>query len=173
VANLNKVFLMGNLTRDPEVRYTPSGTAVCEFGMAINRRYRSGEEWREETCFVDVSMWGRRGVALSEYLRKGEPVFIEGRLNFRQWENQDGQRRSKLSVVAENFEFLGGRGGGRSRDDDDERGGYRRENRGGGRRGDDRGDDRGPRQAREEGPGRSVGPDPMEEEDVTDKEIPF
>jgi len=114
MANLNKVFLMGNLTRDPELRYTPSGTPVCEFGLAINRTFtgRDGEQ-KEETCFVDVTMWGRRGVVISEYFTKGRPIFIEGRLRYDTWETPDG-RRSKLRVVAENFEFLGSRGGGRS-----------------------------------------------------------
>jgi len=111
MANLNKVFLMGNMTRDPELRYTPSGQPVCEFGIAINRTYntRDGEK-REETCFVDITMWGKRGVVISEYFTKGRPIFIEGRLQLDQWETPDG-RRSKLKVVAENFEFIGGRGG--------------------------------------------------------------
>lgn len=112
MANLNKVFLMGNLTRDPELRYTPSGTAVCEFGVAINRRWTTPEgERRDETCFVDCNMWARRGEVIAEYFRKGSPIFIEGRLQFDQWETRDGQKRSKLRVVAENFEFLGERGG--------------------------------------------------------------
>ena len=111
MANLNKVFLMGNLTRDPELRYTPSGQPVCEFGIAINRTFsgRDGEK-REETCFVDITMWGKRGVVISEYFTKGRPIFIEGRLQLDQWDTPDG-RRSKLKVVAENFEFIGGRGG--------------------------------------------------------------
>ncbi len=111
MASLNKVFLMGNLTRDPELRYTPSGTPVCEFGLAVNRTYttRDGEK-RDETCFVDVTMWGRRGVVISEYFTKGRPIFVEGRLNYDSWETSEG-RRSKLTVVAENFEFIGGRGG--------------------------------------------------------------
>jgi single-strand DNA-binding protein len=111
MASLNKVFLMGNLTRDPELRYTPSGTPVCEFGLAVNRTYtgRDGEQ-RDETCFVDVTMWGRRGVVISEYFTKGRPIFIEGRLKFDSWETSEG-RRSKMSVVAENFQFIGGRGG--------------------------------------------------------------
>jgi len=112
MANLNKVFLMGNLTRDPELRYTPSGAPVCEFGMAINRTYKtSAGEQREEVCFVDVVMWGRRGVVISEYMTKGRPIFIEGRLQYDSWESAEG-RRSRLRVVADNFEFIGGRGGG-------------------------------------------------------------
>ena len=79
MANLNKVFLMGNLTRDPEIRYTPSGAAVCNFGMAINRQWKTPDgESRKETCFVDCQMWGRRGEVIAEYLRKGSPIFVEG-----------------------------------------------------------------------------------------------
>jgi single-strand DNA-binding protein len=112
MANLNKVFLMGNLTRDPELRYTPSGSPVCEFGMAINRTYKTGSgEQREEVCFVDVVMWGRRGVVISEYMTKGRPIFIEGRLQYDSWETAEG-RRSRLRVVADNFELIGGRGQG-------------------------------------------------------------
>ena len=111
MANFNKVFLMGNLTRDPELRYTPSGTAICEFGMAVNRTYTTGAgEKKEETCFVSVTMWGKRGVVISEYFTKGRPIFIEGRLKFDSWESSEG-RRSRLTVVAENFEFIGGRQG--------------------------------------------------------------
>lgn len=110
MANLNKVFLMGNLTRDPELRYTPNGTPVCEFGLAVNRSYKTGTgEQRDETCFVDVTMWGSRGVAISEYLTKGQPIFIEGRLRYDSWESAEG-RRSRLTVVAENFQFIGVRG---------------------------------------------------------------
>jgi single-strand DNA-binding protein len=112
MANLNRVFLMGNLTRDPELRYTPSGTPVCEFGLAVNRTWtgRDGEQ-REETCFVDITMWGRRGVVISEYFTKGKPIFVEGRLKYDTWETPDG-RRSKLRVVANDFQFIGGRGRG-------------------------------------------------------------
>jgi len=114
MASLNKVFLMGNLTRDPELRYTPNGSPVCEFGLAVNRTYTtSAGEQREDTCFVDVTMWGRRGVVISEYFTKGRPIFIEGRLTYDSWETADG-RRSRLTVTAENFEFIGGRGGGSS-----------------------------------------------------------
>jgi len=110
MANLNKVLLMGNLTRDPQLRYTPSGTGVCEFGLAMNRTYTTKEgEKREETCFVDVSMWGRRGEVISQYFSKGSPIFIEGRLKYDAWETPDG-RRSKLVVVAEDFQFIGAPG---------------------------------------------------------------
>jgi single-strand DNA-binding protein len=110
MANFNKVFLIGNLTRDPELKYTPNGTAVAEFGMATNRSYTSASgEKKEEVCFVDVSVFGRRAEVINEYMAKGRPLFLEGRLKFDQWETADGQRRSKLRVVGENFEFLGRR----------------------------------------------------------------
>jgi len=113
MAFLNRVLLIGNLTRDPQVRYTPSGSAVVEFGLATNRRYvnRDGKQV-DDACFIDVSMWGKRGITISEYFKKGSPIFIEGRLSFREWEDQNGNRRSKLSVVAEDFQFIGGRSSG-------------------------------------------------------------
>jgi single-strand DNA-binding protein len=114
MANLNKVLLMGNLTRDPEVRYTPKGTAVTELGIAVNRIY-TGEngEKREEVTFVDVTVWGRTAENVGEYLKKGRPVFIEGRLQLDSWEDkQSGQKRNKLKVVADNVQFLGSRGSG-------------------------------------------------------------
>ena len=113
MANLNKVMLMGTLTRDPEVRYTPKGTAVAELGLAINRVFtaENGEK-REETTFVDVTFWGRTAEIAAEYLKKGRPVFIEGRLQLDSWEDkQTGQKRNKLKVVGENMQFLGSRGG--------------------------------------------------------------
>lgn len=108
MASLNKVFLIGNLTRDPELRYTPSGTAVASFGIAINRTWtgQSGEK-KEEVCFVDINMFGRRAEVINEYFSKGNPIFIEGRLQFNQWETKDGQKRNTLRVVAENFQFIG------------------------------------------------------------------
>jgi len=114
MANLNKVMLMGNLTRDPEVKYTPKGTAVAELGMAINR-YFSAEngEKREETTFVDVTLWGRQAEIAGEYLKKGRPVFIEGRLQLDTWDDkQTGQKRSKLKVVGEGLQLIGAREGG-------------------------------------------------------------
>ena len=109
--NLNKVLLMGNITREPELRYTPAGVAVVEFGVAMNRQWKTPDgEQRKETCFVDVNMWGRRGEVISEYFHKGDPIFIEGRLQLDQWEDREGQKRSKLRVVAENFEFVAQRG---------------------------------------------------------------
>jgi len=116
MANLNKVLLLGNVTRDPEVRYTPKGSAVCDLGIAVNRAYTtdSGEK-REEVTFVDVTLWGRTAEVASEYLKKGRPVFIEGRLQMDSWDDkQTGQKRTRLRVVAENMQLLGGRppGGG-------------------------------------------------------------
>src|SRR6202047_2442877 len=114
MANLNRVLLIGNLTRDPEVRYTPKGTAVAEIGLAVNRIY-SGEdgEKKEETTFVDVTLWARQAEIAGQYLKKGRPVFIEGRLQLDSWDDkQTGQKRSRLRVVAENLQLLGGRGEG-------------------------------------------------------------
>jgi single-strand DNA-binding protein len=111
MANFNKVYLMGNLTRDPEMRVTPKGTAICQFGLAISRSWKdeSGQT-REETAFVDIEAWGKQGEVISKYCIKGRPLFIEGRLKFDQWEDKtSGQKRSKLKVVLENFQFIGGR----------------------------------------------------------------
>lgn len=111
MANLNRVLLIGNLTRDPEVRYTPKGTAVAEIGLAVNRVY-SGEdgEKKEETTFVDVTLWARQAEIAGQYLKKGRPLFIEGRLQLDSWDDkQTGQKRSKLRVVAENIQMLGSR----------------------------------------------------------------
>jgi single-strand DNA-binding protein len=114
MASFNKVILLGNLTRDPEVRYTPKGTAVTELGMAVNRVYtaENGEK-REETTFVDVTLWGRTAEIAGEYLKKGRPVFIEGRLQLDSWDDkQTGQKRSKLKVVGEGLQLIGSRPGG-------------------------------------------------------------
>jgi len=129
MASFNKVILLGNLTRDPEVRYTPKGTAVTELGMAVNRVYtaENGEK-REETTFVDVTLWGRTAEIAGEYLKKGRPVFIEGRLQLDTWDDkQSGQKRSKLKVVGEGLQLLGGRpgGGGGGGGGDEEGGGSR------------------------------------------------
>lgn len=107
--NVNKVFLGGRLTRDPELKYTPSGTAITSFGIATNRTWTpQGGEKKEETCFVEITMFGRRAEVINEYFQKGSPIFIEGRLQFNQWETKDGQKRNTLRVVAENFQFVGG-----------------------------------------------------------------
>ncbi len=114
MASLNKVMIIGNLTRDPEIRYTPKGTAVAEIGVAVNRRYTADNgEKREETTFVDVTLWGRTAELAGEYLKKGRSVYIEGRLQLDSWDDkQTGQKRSKLRVVCEEMQFLGGREGG-------------------------------------------------------------
>jgi single-strand DNA-binding protein len=106
--NLNKVFLIGNLTRDPELRYTPSGAAVCTLRLAVNRRYKTRQgDSRDEVLFIDVTVWGKSAETCSQYLSKGRPVFIEGRLRLESWTGNDGQKRSRMGVVAENFQFLG------------------------------------------------------------------
>ncbi len=112
--NLNRVMVMGNLTRDPELRYTPNNTAVVSFSLAVNRRFKDPQgEWREETDFIDCEMFGRRAEIINQYVKKGRPLFVEGRLKLDRWEDRDGNKRSKLKVVAENFEFIdGGSGGG-------------------------------------------------------------
>ncbi len=110
--SVNKVFLMGNLTRDVELKYTPSNQPVATFGLAMNRRYKTRDgENREETTFVDCEAWARTAEVMSEYLSKGRPVFIEGRLKLDQWQDKDGNKRSKLRVVVENFTFVDSRGG--------------------------------------------------------------
>ena len=111
MASFNKVILLGNLTRDPEVRYTPKGSAVCDLGLAVNRQYslESGEK-REEVTYVDVVLWARLAEIAGEYLKKGRPVLIEGRLHLDTWDDkQTGQKRSKLKVVGESMQLLGGR----------------------------------------------------------------
>lgn len=111
MASFNKVILLGNLTRDPEVRYTPKGSAVCDLGLAVNRQYSldNGEK-REEVTFVDVVLWARLAEIAGEYLKKGRPVFIEGRLQLDSWDDkQSGQKRTKLRVVGETMQLLGSR----------------------------------------------------------------
>jgi single-strand DNA-binding protein len=117
MASLNSVILLGNLTRDPELRSTPNGTSVASFGLAMNRRYRQGEEQREEVCFVDIVCFGRQAETASEYLSKGNLVMIEGRLQWRSWETPDGQKRSKHEVIASNIQFMPRSSGGQSGDD--------------------------------------------------------
>ena len=112
MASFNRVVLMGNLTRDPEVKYLQSGTAVTEIGMAVNNRRKTKEgEWVEEPVFIDVTLWGRTAEICGEYMSKGSPIHVEGRLKLDQWE-QDGQKRSKLRVVGESMQMLGSKGGG-------------------------------------------------------------
>ncbi len=108
MSTLNRVFLMGNLTRDPEVRYTPSGTAVGDLGLAINENFKNkAGETVASTVFVDVEVWARQAETCAEYLYKGSPVFVEGRLKLDQWTNQQGEKRSKLRVRADRVQFLG------------------------------------------------------------------
>jgi single-strand DNA-binding protein len=123
MASFNKVILLGNLTRDPEVRYTPKGSAVTDLGIAVNRQYtlENGEK-REEVTFVDVTFWGRTAEVAGEYLKKGRSIFVEGRLQLDTWDDkQSGQKRSKLKVIGETMQMLGGpRSGGSSTDNGDE-----------------------------------------------------
>ncbi len=114
MANYNKVFLMGNLTRDPEKRVTPGGLTIVKLGLAVNRRYTTKEgEQREETTYVDIDAFGRQAEVIAQYCSKGRPLFVEGRLRLDTWQDkQSGENRSKLGVVLDNFQFIGGRGDG-------------------------------------------------------------
>jgi single-strand DNA-binding protein len=125
MASLNKVMLIGNLTRDPELRVTPKGTAICQFGLAINREFKdeAGNK-REETTFVDVEAWGRQGETIAKYCTKGRPLFVDGRLKLDSWDDKTtGQKRSKMKVVVESFQFLGSKGDGQSAEPAAERSG--------------------------------------------------
>jgi single-strand DNA-binding protein len=120
MASYNKVLLMGNLTRDPEVKYTPKGTAIANLGLAVNRVYTTeGGEQKEEVTFIDIEVWGRQAETAGQYLSKGRPVFVEGRLKLDSWEDKEsGQKRNKLKVVAERVQFLGApRGGAEFKDE--------------------------------------------------------
>jgi single-strand DNA-binding protein len=131
MASFNKVILLGNLTRDPEVRYTPKGTAVTDLGLAVNRTYtaENGEK-REEVTFVDVTFWGRTAEVAGEYLKKGRPVFVEGRLQLDSWDDKtSGQKRTKLKVIGENMQMLGSPRGGASGVGDEESSGGSRASR--------------------------------------------
>jgi single-strand DNA-binding protein len=157
MASLNKVFLIGNLTRDPDLRNTPSGAAVCEFGLAVNRRFVANGQEKTETCFVDITVWNKSAENCKRFLEKGSPVMIEGRLQLDQWDDREGGgKRSKLRVVAEVVQFLGrrdeaegaprqggyrdnGNNGGYRNDYRNDRGGNYRDN-GGYRQGDSQGD---------------------------------
>ena len=113
MASFNKVILMGNLTRDPELRYTPSGTAIAKMGLAVNRVWRDAEgQQKEEVTFVDVDAFGKQAETIGQYMQKGRPILVEGRLKLDQWEDKNtGQNRSRLGVVLERFTFVGGGGG--------------------------------------------------------------
>lgn len=108
MASINRVIIVGNLTRDPELRHTPSGTALCKLGVAVNDRIKQGEEWVDKANFFDVTVWGAQAESCSRYLSKGRQVAIDGRLDYQTWE-KDGQKRSKIEIVAQNVQFLGGR----------------------------------------------------------------
>ncbi len=140
MASFNKVILMGNLTRDPELRYTPKGTPIAKIGLAVNRVWRTetGEQ-REEVTFVDVDIFGRTAENVGQYMRKGRPILVEGRLKLDQWDDKNtGQKRSRLGVVAESVQFLGGRddrgdgGGGGYQQQGGGGGGYQQQGGGGG-----------------------------------------
>ncbi len=143
MASLNKVMLMGNLTRDPEIRYTPKGQAVTDIGLAINRRYKVENEMREEVTFVDVTFWGKSAEIIGQYMKKGRPLYVEGRLQLDSWDDkQTGQKKSRLKVIGDEFQFLGSKEGGT--------GGSGRQDEGGG------GYDEAPRSSRP--PQRQAGP---------------
>ena len=120
MANYNKVIMAGRLTRDPELTFLPSQTPVVEFALATTRKYKGSDgQMKEDTCFVDCRMYGKRAEVISKYLSKGDPLMIEGRLQFDRWEAQDGSKRSKHRIFVENFEFMGsGKSGGRQPDND-------------------------------------------------------
>lgn len=151
MASYNKVLLMGNLTRDPELRFTASNQPVAQIGLAVNRHYTSSTgEKKEEVTFVDCEAWGRTAELINQYFSKGKPIFIEGRLRLDQWEDQQGQKRSRHKVVIENFQFVDSRGGG---------------GEGGGERSEPR--SAGPRPARAAGGDAASGAhQPIEEEDI-------
>jgi len=125
MAGFNRILLMGNLTRDPQLSYTPNQTAVVDFGLATNRKWKdqSGSQ-REEVCFVDCRAFGRLAENINKYFSKGRPIFLEGRLTFNSWTAQDGSKRSKHRVTVENFQFLPGTGGGGEGGGGDGGGGY-------------------------------------------------
>jgi single-strand DNA-binding protein len=112
-ASINRVVLVGNLTRDPELRHTPSGTAVCSLRLAVNtRRKDQSGQWTEKPNYFDVTVWGQQGENCAQYLAKGRPVGVDGRLEWREWDAQDGQKRQAVEIIADSVQFLGGRGDG-------------------------------------------------------------
>jgi len=110
--NINSVVLVGNLTKDPELRHTPSGTAVTTLRLAVNDRVKRGEEWQDAAYYFDVTVWGRDAENCAQYLAKGRPVGVQGKLTWREWDAQDGTKRQSVEVTANNIQFLGGRDGG-------------------------------------------------------------
>ncbi len=111
MTSFNKVILLGNLTRDPEIRYTPNGTAVANFAIAVNRKYKSGDETKEEVSYIDIVVFGKSAENCGQYLTKGQGVLIEGRLQQRRWETDDGQKRSKVEVATQFVTFMPKRNG--------------------------------------------------------------
>ena len=111
MANINRVVLVGNLTKDPELRHTPSGTAVCKLRLAVNTRQKDGAtgEWRDKPNFFDVTVWGNQGESCAQYLSKGRPVAVDGRLDWREWDAQDGTKRQAVEIIADTVQFLGSR----------------------------------------------------------------
>ena len=114
MANINRVVLVGNLTKDPELRHTPSGTAVCKLRLAVNTRQKDAStgEWGDKPNYFDVTVWGNQGESCAQYLSKGRPVGVDGRLDWREWEAQDGAKRQAVEIIAESVQFLGGRSDG-------------------------------------------------------------
>ena len=113
MANINRVVLVGNLTRDPELRHTPSGTAVCKLRLAVNTRQKDASgNWGDKPNYFDVTVWGNQGESCAQYLSKGRPVGVDGRLDWREWEAQDGSKRQAVEIIADTVQFLGGRGDG-------------------------------------------------------------
>ncbi|WP_432800067.1 single-stranded DNA-binding protein [Poriferisphaera sp. WC338] len=165
--NLNKVMLMGNLTRDPEMRFLPnSNMAVVNFGLAINRTWynKNTNEKQEETTFIDVEAFGKQAEILNQYVSKGRPIFIEGRLKLDQWQDQQGNNRSKIKIICEKFEFLGGRDQGGQGGGGGQRGGFNRGGQGGGY------DQQNNPSA---GYGNQNAPGPAPQVEVDDDDIPF
>jgi len=113
-ANINRVVLVGNLTKDPELRHTPSGTAVCSLRLAVNTRRKDGAtgEWTEKPNYFDITVWGNQGESCAQYLAKGRPVAVDGRLEWREWDAQDGTKRQAVEIIADSVQFLGSRGDG-------------------------------------------------------------
>lgn len=111
MTSFNKVILLGNLTRDPEVRYTPNGTAVASFAIAVNRRYKQGDETRDEVSYIDIVVFGKQAEACGQYINKGDAILVDGRLQQRRWETEDGQKRNKIEVVAQSVNFMPKRSG--------------------------------------------------------------
>lgn len=117
MASYNRVILMGNVTRDVEVRYTPNGTAVCTVGIATSKPFKQGDQWKEKTTFLDVTCWARNAEVAGEYLRKGSPVFIEGTIELEKWDDKKtGEPRSKVQIVCESLKLLGSKGEGKSKE---------------------------------------------------------